>query len=97
MKKELIRIKKALFLMKEDLQYNDKNSTKEKLILDTLKPIINSNSIWKNSAAKIMRDYYLISNQKTKLKNLKNYYLILINEKINFSNCNNLTFKFMLI
>ena len=33
--------------MKEDLQYNDKNSTKEKLILDTLKPIINSNSIWK--------------------------------------------------
>ena len=67
-KKELIRIKKALFLMKEDLQYNDKNSTKEKLILDTLKPIINSNSIWKNSAAKIMRDYYLISNQKNKAK-----------------------------
>ena len=67
-KKELIRIKKALFLMKEDLQYNDKNSTKEKLILDTLKPIINSNSIWKKSAAKIMRDYYLISNQKNKAK-----------------------------
>ena len=67
-KKELIRIKKALFLMKEDLQYNDKNSTKEKLILDTLKPIINSNSIWKNSATKIMRDYYLISNQKNKAK-----------------------------
>lgn len=67
-KKELIRIKKALFLMKEDLQYNDKNSTKEKLILDTLKPIINSNSIWKNSAAKIMRDYYLISDQKNKAK-----------------------------
>ena len=59
--------------MKEDLQYNDKNSTKEKLILDTLKPIINSNSIWKNSAAKIMRDYYLISDQKNKAKEFEEF------------------------
>tara|TARA_B100000700_G_C14680103_1_gene684967 strand:+ start:151 stop:750 length:600 start_codon:yes stop_codon:yes gene_type:complete len=67
-KKELIRIKKALFLMREDFKSYDKTVTKEELILRTLKPIINSSSIWKSSATKIMRDFYLISGEKNKAK-----------------------------
>ena len=53
----LIKIKKAIFLI---------NSDNEKLIIKTLNPIINSNSIWKDTAINLISDYFLSKNQKIK-------------------------------
>ena len=68
---DLIRIKKALFVMDEEFE-DDKGKTKEEIILQTLKPIIKTDSIWKRSSLKILRDFYLISDQKNKAKEFEN-------------------------
>ena len=68
---DLIRIKKALFVMDEEFK-DDKGKTKEEIILQTLKPIIKTDSIWKRSSLKILRDFYLISGQKNKAKEFEN-------------------------
>ena len=68
---DLIRIKKALFVMDEEFK-DDKGKTKEEIILQTLKPIIKTDSIWKRSSLKILRDFYLISDQKNKAKEFEN-------------------------
>ena len=65
----LIKIKKAIFLF---------NTGNEELILKTLNPVINSNSVWRDSATRMMSDYFLSKNQKTKA----NEYLQLLNNKI---------------
>ena len=65
----LIKIKKALFL------FNEKD---EELIITTLNPIINSNSVWRNSAIKLIADYFFSINQKNKA----NEYYKLLNEQI---------------
>ncbi len=65
----LIKIKKALFL------FNEKD---EELIITTLNPIINSNSVWRNSAIKLIADYFSSINQKNKA----NEYYKLLNEQI---------------
>ena len=64
----LIRIKKALFL------FNGKN---EGLIITTLNPIINSNSVWKESAIKLIADYFSSKNEKNKAEE----YYKLLNQK----------------
>ena len=68
---DLIRIKKALFVMDEEFK-DDTGKTKEEIILQTLKPIIKTDSIWKRSSLKILRDFYLISGQKNKAKEFEN-------------------------
>jgi len=66
---DLIKIKKAIFLFSlED----------EESIIKTLNPIINSNSIWRNMAIKLIADYFLSQNQKIKA----NEYIQLLNNKI---------------
>tara|TARA_B100000886_G_C20423294_1_gene492615 strand:- start:2701 stop:3297 length:597 start_codon:yes stop_codon:yes gene_type:complete len=68
---DLIRIKKALFVMDEEFKDN-KDKTKEEIILQTLRPVIKTDSIWKRSSLKIIRDFYLISDQKNKAKEFEN-------------------------
>ena len=53
----LIKIKKAIYLF---------DSQNEKLIIETLNPIINSNSVWKKMAIDLISDYFLSSGQKVK-------------------------------
>lgn len=53
----LIKIKKAIHIS----NYKD-----EKQILKILNPIINSESIWRNKAIKLMIDYFSIKNDKIK-------------------------------
>ena len=65
----LIKIKKAIFLF---------NLKDEEQILKTLNPIINSDSVWKNTAIQLISDYYLSTEQKTKA----NEYIQLLNNKI---------------
>jgi predicted negative regulator of RcsB-dependent stress response len=65
----LIKIKKAIFLF---------NDGEEGSIIKTLKPVINSDSIWRNIAIKMMADYFLSKDQKTKA----NEYIQLLNNKI---------------
>lgn len=63
--KNLIKIKKALFLSTmED----------EQRILNTLNPIINSKSIWRSDAIKILGDYFL---HKGELNKSNEYYNLL--------------------
>jgi predicted negative regulator of RcsB-dependent stress response len=64
----LIKIKKAIFLF---------NLEDEKAIIKTLNPIINSESVWKNVAVKLIADYFLSKNQKSKA----NEYIQLLNNK----------------
>lgn len=64
----LIKIKKAIFLF----ELKD-----EKLILNTLNPVINSNSVWRNMAIELISDYYLFLDQRTKA----NEYIQLLNNK----------------
>jgi predicted negative regulator of RcsB-dependent stress response len=66
----LIKIKKAIFLF---------SAGDEEAILKTLNPVINSNSIWRNTAIKLMSDYFISKNQKKKA----NEYFQLLNNKIN--------------
>ena len=65
----LIRIKKALFMFEN---FN------EDQILDTLNPIINSNSVWKKSAVNLLAKYFLSKGEKLKAQE----YLKLLNTKI---------------
>ena len=58
--KDLFKIKKALFLSKENQN--------EEEILKLLKPIINSESVWKVKALTILEKYYLTNNEKKKAK-----------------------------
>ena len=65
----LIKIKKAIFLFSiED----------EELIINTLNPIINSNSVWRKLAIKLISDYFFFKNQEIKAKE----YIQLLNKKI---------------
>jgi predicted negative regulator of RcsB-dependent stress response len=65
----LIKIKKAIFLF---------NLGDEENIIKTLNPIINSESVWRNIAIKLISDYFLSKNQKIKADE----YNQLLNEKI---------------
>jgi len=66
----LIKIKKTIFLF---------NIDNEELIIKTLNPVINSNSVWKNMAIKLISDYFLSKNQKSKADE----YIQLLNKKTN--------------
>ena len=64
----LIRIKKAIFLFSlED----------EELMIKTLNPIINSDSVWRNIAIELISDYFLSKNQEIKASE----YIQLLNNK----------------
>jgi predicted negative regulator of RcsB-dependent stress response len=65
----LIKIKKAIFLF---------NLNDEEAIIKTLNPIINSKSVWRNMAIKLISNYFLSKDQKTKA----NEYIELLNNKI---------------
>ena len=58
--KDLFKIKKALYLSKEN-----KN---EEEILKLLKPIINSDSVWRVKALTFLEKYYLTNDEKKKAK-----------------------------
>ena len=64
----LIKIKKAIFLF---------NTEDEDSIIKTLNPIINSDSVWKNMAIKLISDYFISRGQKTKASE----YIQILNEK----------------
>jgi len=53
----LIKIKKGIYLINED---------NEELIIETLNPIINSNSVWRNSAINLISEYFISKKQKIK-------------------------------
>ena len=61
----LLRLKKAIYIS---------DISMEQEILGLLKPIINSNSVWKNHALKFLGDFYYSNGQQLKAKQ---YYLIL--------------------
>ncbi len=58
--KDLFKIKKAMFISKE-IKNEDE-------ILKLLKPIINSDSVWRIKALKFLEKYYLTNNEKKKAK-----------------------------
>ena len=62
--KNLVKIKKTLFLMKAN-----KN---EQEILNELKPIINSESIWRQNAIEIIGGYFLSKGDKIKSEEFYN-------------------------
>ncbi|MDA7606516.1 hypothetical protein N8726_02830 [Pelagibacteraceae bacterium] len=55
----LIKIKKAIYLIDLD---------KEDLVIETLNPVINSNSVWKKIAINLISEYFLSKGQKNKAK-----------------------------
>ena len=65
----LIRIKKGVFLF---------STGNEDSIIKTFNPVINSNSVWRVMAIKLISDYFLSKDQKTKA----NEYIQLLNNKI---------------
>jgi predicted negative regulator of RcsB-dependent stress response len=68
--KNLIIYKKAL--------YNADNS-KENELLDILKPIINSDSVWKSHALYLMAEYFYSKNERQKSKEFFNQIVLLEN------------------
>ena len=64
--KNLYKLKKAYFLG---------DSKKENLILKTLRPLIESNSIWKKKAITFLQEYYLSRGQKNKAIEFENLLL----------------------
>ena len=66
----LIKIKKAIFLF---------NLDNEELIIKTLNPVINSNSVWRDMAINLISDYFLSRDQKTKADE----YIRLLSNKTN--------------
>jgi predicted negative regulator of RcsB-dependent stress response len=64
----LIKIKKAIFLFSR----ND-----EELIIKTLNPIVNSDSVWRDMAINLLSDYFLSKDQEKKA----NEYIKLLNSK----------------
>ena len=65
----LIKIKKAIFLF---------SIGDDELIVKTLNPVINSDSVWKNMAIKLISDYFISKNKKLKA----NEYIQLLNKKL---------------
>ena len=65
----LIKIKKSIYLIHLD---------NERLSIETLNPVINSNSVWKNMAINLISDYLLSKDQKTKADE----YIQLLSNKI---------------
>ena len=63
----LIKIKKAIFLF---------NLSDEEAIIKTLNPVINSESIWRNMAIKLISGYFISKDQKSKA----NQYIQLLNK-----------------
>ena len=68
--KNLIVYKKAL--------YNADNSDENEL-LEILKPIINSNSVWKSHALYLMAEYFYSKNERQKAKDFFNQIILLEN------------------
>ena len=66
----LIKIKKAIYLI---------NLDDEKLIIETLNPIINSNSAWRLLAINLISEYFYSKNQKIKAEE----YIQLLNNRNN--------------
>jgi|TARA_B110000238_G_C16118433_1_gene435979 predicted negative regulator of RcsB-dependent stress response len=66
----LIKIKKSIYLI---------NLDKEELVIETLNPIINSESVWRVLAINLISEYFLSKNQTTKAKE----YILLLKEKKN--------------
>ena len=66
----LIKIKKAVYLIGLD---------NEELIVDTLNPVINSNSVWRSIAINMISEYFLSKNQVVKAEE----YIQLLNIKNN--------------
>ena len=66
----LIKIKKAIYLI---------NLDDEKLIVETLNPIINSNSAWRLLAINLISEYFYSKNQKIKAEE----YIQLLNNRNN--------------
>ena len=64
----IIKIKKAIFLL---------NLDEENKVIETLNPIINSKSVWREMAIKLISDYFISKSQKVKA----NEYLNLLNNK----------------
>ena len=64
----LIKIKKGIFLI---------NIDDEELIIKTLNPIINSDSVWKKMAIELISEYFISKDQKSKA----NEYIQLLNNK----------------
>ena len=58
--KDLFKIKKAMFL-------SDENKNEDE-ILNLLKPVINSESVWRVKALNLLEKYYLANNEKKKAK-----------------------------
>jgi len=68
--KNLIIYKKALF---------NANNIKENELLNILKPIINSNSVWKSHALYLIAEYFYSNNEKQKSKEFFNQIISLDN------------------
>jgi len=66
----LMKIKKSIYLI---------NLDKEELVIETLNPIINSESVWKVLAINLISEYFLSKNQTIKAKE----YLLLLDKKKN--------------
>ena len=66
----MIKIKKSIYLIHLD---------NERLIIETLNPVINSNSVWKNMAINLISQYFLSKNQTVKAEE----YIQLLNKEIN--------------
>ena len=64
----LIKIKKAIFLF---------SIGDDELIVKTLNPVINSDSVWRSMAIRLISDYFLSKDQKLKAEN----YIKLLNDK----------------
>ena len=65
----LIKIKKTIFLF---------STGDEELIIKTLNPVINSDSVWRNMAITLISDYFISKDQKIKASE----YIQLLNNKI---------------
>ena len=68
--KNLIIYKKALY---------NADSSQENELLNILKPIINSDSIWKSQALYLIAEYFFFKNEKQKAKEFFNQILLLEN------------------
>ena len=63
--------------MRDNAQ-NKNDNEKEQLILETLNPLINKDSIWKISALKLLKNFYSSIGEKNKSQEFEN----IINNKL---------------
>jgi len=75
--RNLLRLKKSIYLMRDNAQ-NKNDNEKEQLILETLNPLINKDSIWKISALKLLKNFYSSIGEKNKSQEFEN----IINNKL---------------